>query len=167
MRVPIGPGVYSFYWIARGKNGTYGPGEIDIEFVTAGTLGNADKWDEDEGYVWFAVHPNDALHEHTLGFNPTADFHRYGFLWTPDQVTWTVDGNPVYTDVRVPSELSGPRIETGTPGGPDHGSIVMNAWIGNENWGGKMPPSEEKTAVYDYVWHIPGATRIPKTGPRQ
>lgn len=166
MRVPTGPGVYSFYWIARGGEGEYGPAEIDIEFVTAGTLGNADRWGDGQGYVWFALHPNDRLHEHALGFNPAADFHRYGFLWTPGQVIWTVDGHPVYSDAEIPSELSGESTETNSSSAFDQGTIALNAWVGNENWGGKTPPSKNRTVAYDYIWVIPKATKIPKTGPR-
>lgn len=159
MRVPTGPGVYSFYWIARGGVGSYGPGEIDIEFVTAGTRGNADQWGESEGYVWFVLHPHGTLHEQRLEFNPAADFHRYGFLWTPDAVTWTVDGEPVFTETDPPDELTEPAD------GGDRGTTVMNAWVGDGNWGGATPPTEDKTAVYDYVWHIPNATQVPSVGP--
>ncbi len=51
-----------------------------------------------------------------LGFDASQDFHRYGFDWQPDHITWYVDGKEVHTmwgDVpRTPSK------------------IMMNVWPG-------------------------------------
>ncbi len=32
-----------------------------------------------------------------VDFDFSADFHRYGFLWTPSEMTWFIDGKPVFS----------------------------------------------------------------------
>lgn len=128
--------------------------------MTEGTLGNADEWGADVGSVWFVIHPGNDTHEQALGFDPSVGFHRYGFLWTPEEITWAVDGESVFTNAELPEALSAPDD------GRDLGTIMMNAWIGNEHWGGDEPPAEDQTAAYDYVWYLPEATSVPEEGPR-
>ncbi|MBN2157871.1 MAG: glycoside hydrolase family 16 protein [Spirochaetes bacterium] len=128
----------SFFWI---QSPGYGPGEIDIEFLTNET------WTPDGGTVHFTLHPSEISVTQSLPFNPSSGFHRYGFLWTSSRVVFTVDGNAVRTFTSgVPAEAPG--------------YIMANAWTGNAYWGGG-PPSEDATSVYDWIQFYPDAVAIP------
>lgn len=77
-------------------------------------------------------------------FDPSAGFHRYGFLCTPKKVTWVIDGEPVHTETALSKQLQ--------PGyGSEFGSIMMSAWTGANYWGGG-PPEMDGTAADDYVY---------------
>ncbi len=74
-----------------------------------------------------------------LGFDASQDFHRYGFDWQPDHITWYVDGKEAYTmwgDV--------PK----TPG-----KIMMNAWPGRkvDEWLKPFNGRTGLTAYYQWV----------------
>jgi beta-glucanase (GH16 family) len=92
------------------------------------------------------LHPGNLGGPQSLPFNPSEDFHRYGFLFTPQRVQWTADGKVIQT------------LENVALGGD--GILMMNAWTGNPNWGGG-PPAQDVHAVYDWVKYWPGATGIP------
>jgi beta-glucanase (GH16 family) len=135
----------SFFWIQAPE---YGPEEIDIEFLTN------EGWTPTTGTVHYTIHPNWSSN-HTyktqaLPFNPSSDFHRYGFLRTPYRISYTVDGQIVQTYTRPPCNNI-PRQK---------GYIMMNAWTGDVNWGGG-PPAANAMSVYDWVRFIPGATSVP------
>ena len=102
--------------------------EIDIEF-----LGN------DTTHVQFNFFVdgkggNEYMYD--LGFDASKEFHRYGFRWTEDSITWFVDGEPVYkvtTDKSVES-ASNLRVVEKLPS--TAGRILTNYWCGNEKaWG--------------------------------
>ena len=128
----------SFFWIQAPG---YGPGEIDIEFLTN------EAWTATSGAVHYSVHPAHTSVKRNLPFNPSSDFHRYGFLWTPTQVIYTVDGVAVYT------------FNSGVPASAP-GYIMANAWTGAPTWGGG-PPSQNATSVYDWIKYYPNVTEIP------
>ena len=64
---------------------------VDVEF-----LGNQPRrvqlnfWTNDDTYT----SRNEVLID--LGWDPAAEFHRYGFKWTATGITWYVDGTAVY-----------------------------------------------------------------------
>ncbi len=136
LQVSATPGVCdSFFWI---QSPSYGPKEIDFEFLT-----NED-WihQPDRGKVHVTIDIVPGKDQHTavinLPFNPSRSMHRYGFLYTPGKVQFTVDG-------RVLSTLSDPRMTA-----PGRGGFIMaNEWTGNPNWGGGPPL---KTAISTYAW---------------
>lgn len=79
----------SFYTIDWGeRSGTRQ--EIDIEFLTFA-------FEKNKGKVHFAVHAAGLKSFQTnpdieLDFNPSDDFHVWGFNITPEQIEWFVDG---------------------------------------------------------------------------
>ena len=90
------PGVLnSFYTIDWDNKNTPEPRdgtkqEIDIEFLTFA-------FEENKGKVHFAVHGNGLKSFNTnpdieLDFNPSDDFHIWGFEITPEHIEWFVDG---------------------------------------------------------------------------
>jgi len=128
----VSGGVASFFLIGAPD---YREPEFDIEFLL-----NA------HNQVTFSNHPGSGgATYYNLGFDPTADFHNYGILWTPGPgpgvatVADTVDG------VIVHSETSANFVAS-----PSGEFIMMNAWSGNANFGGG-PPTQNSTSVYDWV----------------
>ncbi|MBR6107090.1 MAG: family 16 glycosylhydrolase [Oscillospiraceae bacterium] len=79
-----------------------------------------------------------------LGFDSSEDFHRYGFDWQRDHITWYVDGKEVWTmwgDVPV------------TPS-----KIMMNAWPGRtvDDWLKPFNGRTGLTAYYQWVTYNQG-----------
>ncbi|MFW6154518.1 MAG: family 16 glycosylhydrolase [Planctomycetota bacterium] len=135
----------SFFW----KRKDYQRAEWDFEFLTNGD------WidDPDRGVVTMNYHLDNGTseaHYHELPFNPSKGFHRYGFLWQPNRLDWTVDGEIVYS-FESPDVASEP------------GYIMMNSWTGSKNWGG-LPPTEDAITVYDWVKFYPDVTAVPNDG---
>ena len=135
----------SFFW----KKKDYGAAEWDFEFLTN------DKWitSPDSGQVTMNYHLDDnrsKVHYQDLPFSPSKGFHRYGFLWQPTRVDWTVDGKIVY-------RFEDPGVAS------EPGYIMMNSWTGNKNWGG-LPPTEDAVTVYDWVKFYPNVTSVPNDG---
>ncbi len=87
-------------------------------------------------------------------FNPAADFHVYGFEWTPDYVAWFIDSVEV-------CRQTGQHISTLTL--PQ--KIMMNVWIpAQPNWVGTWSESVlPGFASYDwvrYASYTPGAGSV-------
>jgi hypothetical protein len=123
--------------------------EVDIEFLTNGpwiTSANS-------GQVTFNYHLNGqgSVHYQDLAFNPKNGFHRYGILYQPGRLDWTVDGVIVYSVQNA---------------GFTHNNtayIMMNSWTGNQNWGG-LAPTQNADSVYDWVKFYENATSVPGSG---
>jgi hypothetical protein len=129
--------ISSFFWI---QAPSYGPLELDVEFPDPpGHVFNDVHW---------TIHPSGQTLDYNLGFNPCSATHRYGFLWTPGKIVFTVDGEAkqTFTDPTLTS------TETGF--------VMANAWTGNPNWGGG-PPATDAHNFYSRIRFISGATSIP------
>jgi beta-glucanase (GH16 family) len=141
MRVTDVPGVCaSFFWIEAPK---YGPREWDVEFLTN------ESWitSENKGVVHLTVHPSNAAVALPLPFNPSKDFHRYGFLWKPGVLVFTVDGRAVHT-------FNDPELDSSAGG-----FIMANTWTGNPDWGGG-PPGKQAATAYEWIKYTAGAADI-------
>jgi len=141
MKVTNVPGVcVSFFW----KETDYNEHEWDIEFLTN------EPWvgSGTSGTVHYSIHPPDASVPMSLSFDPSKDFHRYGFLWQPGRMDFTVDGkiHKTFTDSSLTTNVKG--------------YIMMNSWTGAASWGGG-PPTQDTATVYDWVKFYEGATSIP------
>jgi beta-glucanase (GH16 family) len=112
--------------------------EIDIEFLTRSFNG-------DTGEVHFAVHAQgrqsmDINPDITLNFNPSKEFHVYGFDIKPDRIEWHIDGQRIYTyeyarnDITIDSSYQ-LKLNTWT----------MPAWIGG-------PPQPGVKSIYLIDW---------------
>ena len=135
----------------------YAEPEIDFEFLTGGvTNGVPEDWvgSTNRGRVRITAHPwqtYGTAGEIDLGFNPSREFHNYGFLWTPSQLAFTVDGVVRVRYTRLPAGLgsSAPM-----------GYIMANTWTGAPGWGGG-PPTADATAQYEWIRYYAGVTEIP------
>ena len=125
--------------------------EVDIEFLTNGSWITS----ANSGEVTFNYHlPNNggsAVHYHQLPFNPKNAFHRYGILYQPGRLDWTVDGAIVYT------------VQNAAFTHNNTAYIMMNQWTGNANWGG-LAPTTDADSVYDYSRFYENATSVPGSG---
>lgn len=144
------PGVLnSFYTIdwnntadaSSSDNGT--KEEIDIEFLTNSFSGTA-------GEVHYALHKSGETSFQTnpdvsLDFDPSADFHVFGFRVTPERVEWTVDDSVMqsYTYAGNPITVTSPY------------QLKLNVWSA-EHWiGGPPAPDVECTYLIDWIRFTP------------
>jgi hypothetical protein len=107
--------------------------EIDVEILGI---------ENDEGLVNYTVHQNNQG-ENTYrlfeaGFDPSADFHEYRFDWTPEGVTYYLDGQP-----------TGITLTGNTP--YQAGRLMVNHWtLSDPGWGGG-PPANDAFMVVKYL----------------
>lgn len=109
--------------------------EIDIEILSKDNGTNT-------GIVHFVTHPSTRNTDfaYALNFNPSAEYHVYGFDWYKDKVEFFVGNDKVKTQkLAVPSAK---------------GNIMMNHWTGNPNWGGTAEFGQSFMYV-DRVEHKP------------
>jgi len=152
MKVAATPGICdSFFWmegtVKNGNTSGYGPHEWDVEFLTNESWINS----ANSGKVHYTLHYQDGSWDAfilDLPFNPSKDFHSYGFLWKPGTITFTVDGKATHT-------FNSAKITTTAKG-----FIMMNSWTGNPNWGGG-PPTAAATTQYDWAKFYDGVAAIP------
>jgi len=140
------PGVLnSFYTIdwndtaddSADDNGT--KQEIDIEFLT-------NSFGVNSGQVHFAVHESgrtsfDTNPDIDLGFNPSDDFHLWGFEITPEHIQWFVDDTVLltYTYSQGDIAINAPY------------QLKLNVWSQNGEWIGG-PPMADTPCVYQIDW---------------
>lgn len=114
-------------------------GEIDIEFVTH-TFGPG------RGEVHLAIHlqvKHPLWHlDIPLDFNPSDDFHEWGFDVLPDRVTWHVDGKILHTWYYTKEYSIDPGYE-----------FFFNSWT-SKKWL-KGPPGEKAEYLVDWVKFYP------------
>ena len=142
----IAGGVVSFFWMQAGGTSnarTYGPHEFDIEFL----LNESWLTSTNTGAVHYTTHPSNATYTQTLSFNPALGYHRYGFLWVPGTLSYTVDGVIVHT-------VTGSDVASCMGGW-----IMANVSTGDATCGGG-PPASPFSGVYDWFKFWPGVTTV-------
>lgn len=112
-------------------------GEVDIEFLTR-------TFAPGKGQVHLAIHTADE-HPHwekdlDLDFNPSDDFHEWGFDILPDRVRWHVDGKLLHEYVYPQSK---PKLLE------ENYEMFFNSWT-QPKWV-KGPPSERAEYLIDWV----------------
>lgn len=131
MQAISNPGVVSSFFTYTGPSDNKPWDEIDIE-----VLG------KDSSKVQFNYYTNgQGGHEfmYDLGFDSSKGFHKFGFEWKSDHITWHVDGKAVYT------------ANNNIPQNP--GKIMMNAWPGTgvDDWLNHYNGNTPLTARYEWV----------------
>lgn len=128
----------SFYTIDWGDKGSGTRQEIDIEFLTF-------QFGAGKGQVHCAVHAAgkksfDTKPDVELGFNPSEDFHIYGFEITPEKIEWFADKKVIcsYTYQGNGIKIDSPYM------------LKMNFWS-NKNWI-KGPPQKDVDCLYQVDW---------------
>ncbi len=124
-------GVVSSFFTYTGPSDNNPWDEIDIEIL------GKDTTKVQLNYYTNGVGNHEYMHN--LGFDASEGFHRYGFDWQPDHITWYIDGVAVYTAYdNIPK----------TPG-----KIMMNVWpgIGVNDWLNAYDGRTPLTAKYEWV----------------
>jgi beta-glucanase (GH16 family) len=132
------PGVLNSMYTIDWDDGNGTKQEIDIEFLTYTFTDNS-------GEVHFAVHADgfDSFNTNPdieLDFNPSEDFHVWGFEITPDYLEWFVDDEVLLTytysenDIAIDSEYQ----------------LKFNFWT-REQWI-NGPPEENVECIYLIDW---------------
>jgi beta-glucanase (GH16 family) len=133
------PGVLnSMYTIDWGATGDGTKQEIDIEFLTYTFQGST-------GKVHFAVHAEGLTSFNTnpdidLDFNPSDDFHVWGFEITPERIRWFVDDSTLltYNYSEHPVKINSPY------------QLKYNVWSA-VNWI-NGPPTPDTPCIYLIDW---------------
>ena len=121
---------------SSGSDGT--KEEIDIEFLTKSFSGKT-------GEVHIALHERgrksfNSVPDIKLNFNPSSDFHTWGFDITPEYIEWFVDGKKLYRYVYKENDIAinAPYV------------LKLNFWS-SEKWVGG-PPKEGVECIYQIDW---------------
>lgn len=124
-------GVVSSFFTYTGPSDNNPWDEIDIEFLGKDTT--------KVQFNYFTDGKGNHEYLYDLGFDATEEFHKYGFEWKTDSITWYVDGEAVYTATENIPQTSG--------------KIMMNAWPGTgvDSWLKKYDGTVPLTAEYRYV----------------
>lgn len=120
--------------------------EIDIEFLT-------NYFTASSGQVHYAVHATGKTSFNTnpdiyLDFNPSDDFHVYGFEITPERIQWFVDNTVLKTYTYSENPYS-PSIDSPY-------QLKLNVYTQNGGWvGGPPTPGVECIYQIDWIRFIP------------
>lgn len=101
--------------------------EIDIELLN-----------DPSGTLWLTTYAEGAVSnatEYDLGFDPTKEFHDYGFEYAEGKVTFYVDDKPIHT-------FNG-NIPDGTM------KLMVNCWY--PDWRGMEPVQEEQELLVEWI----------------
>lgn len=132
---------YTIDWDNTALDGSGSDGtkqEIDIEFLTK-------SFDGSGGEVHLALHEHgktswDTRPDIDLGFNPSADFHVYGFDITPEYIEWFADDRVLYR-----YEYDGNPISITAPY-----ALKLNTWSA-QRWI-EGPPEPDVVCDYQIDW---------------
>ena len=169
MKPSANPGTASTFFVCTGpydeKNVTDEDGnvtkvpnahdEIDIEFLGKDTT--------KVQFNFFVDGKGGNEYMYDLGFDASKEFHRYGFRWAEDSITWFVDGVPVYKVTTNKNATTGNNLRVVDKLPSTAGRMLTNYWCGNERAWGWM--GEYKGAVNDngteYQWIATSAEGAP------
>jgi endo-1,3-1,4-beta-glycanase ExoK len=135
-RVRYAPGegvVSSFFLWKDGSSATTSWNELDFEKIN-GTC-------RMQTNIWTAKGTQSAQ-IHTPPFDLCAEYHTYTMEWTPDYISWLVDG----TQLR---KVTGAAVTEYTQNAAQGMTIHFNLWPGDSTFGGVLNPST--LPVYQYV----------------
>ncbi|WP_162173771.1 family 16 glycosylhydrolase [Hyphomonas johnsonii] len=139
MRPAKGSGLVSSFFTYTGAYQGTAHDEIDIEFLGKDT--------SRVHFNYFRKGRRGEFATFDLPFDAAEADHVYAFEWTPDRITWFVDGKPYYStpagDKRLPKTA---------------GNIVFNAWTGKpdmQGWHGKPDFESGAAAHYSCVSFSP------------
>ena len=129
--------------------------EIDIEFLGKDTT--------HVQFNFFVDGKGGNEYLYDLGFDASKEFHRYGFRWEEDCITWYVDGEPVYKATTDKSVQPAKNVSVVEKLPSTAGRMLTNYWCGNKRAWGWM--GQYKGEIYDqgteYQWIATNAVGAP------
>ena len=135
--------------------------EIDIEFLGKDTT--------KVQFNFFVDGKGGNEYMYDLGFDASEEFHRYGFRWAPDSITWFVDGTPVYKVTTDTSVEEGKNVKHAEKLPSTPGRILANYWCGNARawgWMGTYAGNENDNGT-EYQWIATSAEGKPLNPPEE
>ncbi len=133
IKLPKGKGIWPAFWTLPDDGGW--PPEIDI----IETLGLH------PSRIYMSYHFTEAgahkgiTRTWEAPWDYSVDFHRYAVVWTPDSITWEIDG--VERAKEKGSALSQLKAQY----------IILYTQMGLEGWDGNWPPDDAALPGYTYV----------------
>lgn len=142
MRAPDKKGTVSSFFTYWDGPGFYPGGwnELDIEIVPS-----AESNPLSTNVIYGDGHNKLEDHDYAHGFDPHDDFHIYEFEWTPDYISFSIDGNEIR---HLPADSAeSVRFMNKAQ------SVRMNFWTPTfHSWGAGFDPADMPWYVlYDYV----------------
>jgi beta-glucanase (GH16 family) len=134
-----GSGLVTSFFTYTGTSGTSNHHEIDIEIL------GKDTTKIQTNYFVGGVGGHETLVP--LGFDASAGYHNYAFVWTADKIEWIVDDVVVHTEYAA----------AGKPLPSLPGKIMANMWAGTgvDGWLGPfIYPGTPITAKYDWIQYF-------------
>jgi endo-1,3-1,4-beta-glycanase ExoK len=134
-----GSGLVTSFFTYTGTSGTSNHHEIDIEIL------GKDTTKMQTNYFVGGVGGHETLVP--LGFDASAGYHNYAFVWTADKIEWIVDDVVVHTEY----------ASAGHPLPSLPGKIMANMWAGTgvDSWLGPFTyPGTPITAKYDWIQYF-------------
>ena len=138
------PGTVTAFFIYTGPFDGNPHDEIDIEIL------GKDPTKMQTNYIANGVGGHETMIP--LGFDASQDFHTYAFEWTPDSITWYVDGAPVHIEDSTRGSL---------PTAP--GRIMMSLWActGIDAWCDEfIYPGKPVYIHFDWICYTPYVSSI-------
>lgn len=139
MRPARGSGTVSAFFTYTGPHFGDPHDEVDIEFLGQDTT--------KVHFNYFRKGKRGAFENFDLPFDAADADRLYAFEWTPDRITWFIEGQPIYAT---------PTGDPGIPAAPS--KIMMSAWVGKpfiEGWTGKPTFTSGTGAHYSCVSFVP------------
>ena len=139
MRSAAGSGLNTAFFTYIGPpNGVPNHDEIDFEFLGKNPKTVQLNYYVDGKPIDPAIIP--------LGFDASAEFHTYSFVWEPEKIRWYIDGKLVHE-----TKSGGPL--------PSHpGGIYLSLWSGSkivDEWLGPFQYTKPVSAEYAWVKYTP------------
>jgi hypothetical protein len=126
VRFAPGEGVVSSFFLWRdGSSSTTSWNELDYEKINATCHLQTNIW---------TGKGTQSAETDTPTFNICDDYHTYAFEWTPDYISWLIDGNQI-------RKVTGASVSEYTQNASQGMSIHFNVWAGNSTFGGALDSS--------------------------
>jgi len=126
LRFAPGEGVVSSFFLWKdGSSSTTSWNELDYEKVNATCKLTTNIW---------TGKGTQSSQTNTPSFNVCSDYHTYAFEWTPDYISWLIDGKEI-------RKVTGASVNEYTQNASQGMAIHFNVWAGNSTFGGNLDPS--------------------------
>jgi beta-glucanase (GH16 family) len=152
MKIPEGKGMWPAFWMLGDDIGTAqwpNCGELDVMENVGNEPGTVHGTIHGPGYSGSAG--VGAPYDLPSGQKFSDDFHTFGVDWSPNKISWSVDGNVYQT--RTPDDVSGNKWVFDHPFYMILNLAVGGDWPGDPDGNTKFPQS----LVVDYV-HVTGGS---------
>ena len=134
LRFAPGEGVdSSFFHRKDGSSSTTSWNELDYEKVNATCRLQTN--------IWTGKGTQSAQFDTTTA-DICGQYHTYAFEWTPDYISWVIDGKEI-------RKVTGASVAEYTQNASQGMGMHFNVWVGNSSFGGTLDPS--KLPVQEFI----------------